>query len=97
MRTLLKVTVPVEAGNKAVRDGSMQQIIQATVERIRPEAVYFVEQGGERCGFFFFDLKDVTDIPTIGEPIFQALNARLELSPAMNPQDLQAGLGKLKM
>jgi hypothetical protein len=45
----------------------------------------------------FFDLKDVSDLPSIGEPIYQALNASLEYLPVMNPQELEAGLGKLKL
>jgi hypothetical protein len=97
MRTLMKVSVPVEAGNKAVRDGTIAQVIQATVERVKPEAVYFTEEQGQRCAFFVFDLKDPTDMPAISEPLYQALNASVTYSPVMTAQDLQVGLTKIKL
>ena len=42
----------------------------------------------------FFDLADPSDIPPIAEPLFQELNATVEFFPAMNGDDLGAGLGK---
>jgi hypothetical protein len=92
MRVLMKVSVPVESGNKAMKDGSMGKIIGDTVERIRPEAAYFGLEGGKRTAFFVFDLKNATDMPSIGEPILAALHANLEVTPVMTAQDLKAGL-----
>lgn len=97
MRMMLKVSIPNEAGNKAVKDGTIGKIIGQWSEQHKPEASYFVAQNGERCAYFFFDAKDATDIPSIAEPFFMGLNARIEAVPAMNPQDLKAGLDKLKM
>ena len=94
MRTMMKVTIPVEAGNKAIADGSMPRIIQDAVERIRPEAVYFVSENGKRTALFFFDLADSSQLPVISEPLFQ-LGADVQLTPAMNAQDLQKGLSSL--
>jgi len=92
MRTLMKVTVPVDAGSRAVKDGSLGKVIGDTMERIRPEAAYFSLEGGNRTAYFFFDLKDLTQLPSIGEPIFAALSATIEVFPVMNPTDLKAGL-----
>lgn len=97
MRMMLKVSIPTEAGNKAVKEGTIGKIIGQWTEQHKPEAAYFVAQNGERCGYFFLDVKDATDIPSIAEPFFMGLNARIEAVPAMNPQDLKAGLDKLKM
>jgi hypothetical protein len=42
-----------------------------------------------------FDLPDSSDIVPFAEPLFQGLNANVQISPAMNGDDLQNGLGKL--
>jgi hypothetical protein len=97
MRTMLRVTIPVEQGNKAIKDGSLAKAVQAFMEEHKPEAAYFLTQNGLRTGLFFFDLKDTTDIPRIAESMFHGLNAAIEMTPAMNAADLKAGLGKVKL
>ena len=96
MRTLLTVKTDMSASNKAVMDGSLANLIQSTMERIKPEAAYFCTQDGNRGCFMVFDLKDPSDISVIAEPLFQGLNAKLEFSPVMNVEDLQKGLSQLQ-
>lgn len=95
MRTLLKITVPVEAGNKALQDGSLPRLVHNTLEALHPEAAYFCTEAGQRAAFMVFDLKDPAEIPVIAEPLFLGLNAQVEFLPVMNAQDLQNGLTKL--
>jgi len=90
MRMLMKVSFPVEAGNRAIADGSLPKTIQSILEEQKPEAVYFVAEEGKRTGYLFLDLEDVSDLPGIAEPWFLAFNASIEATPAMNAQDLQA-------
>jgi len=97
MRMLMRVAIPNEGGNSAVKDGSIGKIIGAFLEQQHPEAAYFVAEGGERTGYFVLDVKDSSDIPSLSEPFFQGLNAAIEFTPAMNPQDLKTALGKLKL
>ncbi|MBO9732063.1 MAG: hypothetical protein J7623_25705 [Chitinophaga sp.] len=92
MRTLLKVTCPVEASNKAVADGTMVKIVKSVTEKFHPEATYFLPLDGCRTMLFVFDLKDSSDLPVIAEPFFSSLNAKLEFTPVMNAEDLQKGL-----
>ena len=40
MRTMLKVSIPVEPGNTAVKDGSLKKVIGESLERLKPEAAY---------------------------------------------------------
>ena len=96
MRTLLKATLEVTASNKAIMDGTLPKIMQATMEKIKPEASYFTAMDGCRSCIMVFDLKDPSEIPGIAEPFFLQLNAKVEFSPVMNADDLKKGLEALQ-
>jgi hypothetical protein len=93
----MRVTIPVEQGNKAIKDGSLPEIVQSVLQDLKPEAAYCSAVDGLRSGFIVFDLKDSSDLPRIAEPLFQGFNATVEFTPAMNADDLKAGLGKMKL
>jgi len=92
MRMLLKISIPAEQGNRALLDGSLPNTILSFVEKAKPEACYFLPHYGKRTGFFFFDLPEPGMIPSLTEGFFTALNAEVELSPAMSLDDLKRGL-----
>jgi hypothetical protein len=85
---LMKVTLPVEPFNSAVRDGSANAKMQKILGQLKPEAAYFVEFRGERCGILIVDLKEASQIPALAEPWFLTFNANVEIHPAMLPEDL---------
>jgi len=97
LRMMLRVTIPVEKGNAAIKDGSLARIIQSALQELKAEAAYFTAMDGMRTGLIFFDLPAASDIPRIAEPLFMGLDAALEFSPVMNADDLKAGLGKVKV
>ncbi len=88
MRFLIKISIPVEAGNAAAKKDSFK-VIRTILEQQKPEAAYFIADGGRRTGILIMDIKDTSDIPRIAEPWFLALNAGIEAMPAMVPDDLQ--------
>ena len=92
MRMLLKVQMDVEAGNRAIRDGSWGQAMERLMQDIQPEAAYFTAMDGKRTALIFFELKDPSQIPVVAEPLFMAVNASIDFSPAMTADDVQAGL-----
>jgi hypothetical protein len=95
MRTMIRITMPVEAGNKGIQEGTLQKTIMEALERLKPEAAYFLPDRGLRSALFVADLKDPSDIPGIVEPFFSKLNAAVELIPVMNAEDLKKGLAKI--
>jgi hypothetical protein len=92
MRMMLKIVIPTEIGNQAIKNGSLHKIFEATMSKLKPEAAYFVAENGLRSAMMFFDMKDASEIPVIAEPLFAGLNARLQLLPVMNADDLKKGL-----
>jgi hypothetical protein len=94
MRTLMKVSIPVLAGNKGVKEGILPKTVMAFVEKMKPETSFFTAEAGKRTAFFVFDLTDPTMIPSIAEPFFQNLEASIELVPVMNLAEMKAGVEK---
>lgn len=96
MRFLLKVNIPVEAGNAAAKAGKLGATIESILAELKPEAAYFTDTNGERTGLIFFDMQDVSQIPAIAEPWFLAFNAAVEIHPVMRPEDLAKAAGAIK-
>jgi hypothetical protein len=88
MRFLVKVNIPVEAGNRAAKAGTLGTTIQTILADLKPEAVYFTDDHGQRTAFLFLDMQDASQIPAIAEPWFLAFNASIEIHPVMLPEDL---------
>ena len=95
MRTILTFTVPVEAGNEAIKSGGLKRVTDSLIASLKPEAAYFYAKDGKRSGILVFDMKETSDIPSIAEPLFMELNAAVELCPCMDQADLQKALSKV--
>ncbi len=88
MRMLMNIIFPLEPFNSAVRDGTVGSKMQAILEQIKPEAVYFTEQHGQRGGVLVVDVKEASDVPALAEPWFLTFEADVEFRIAMTPGDL---------
>ena len=88
MRFLLKVEIPTDAGNAAIRDPEFGHKMQTVLKDIGAEAAYFTALEGYRGGYIVVDVKDASQIPSIAEPFFLWLNATVEFLPVMTPEDL---------
>jgi hypothetical protein len=92
MRMLLRVSIPVEAGNAAAKAGTLGSTVEQILADLKPEAAYFFADD-KRSGSIVFHMKNTSEIPAVAEPWFQAFNAKISFRPIMNPQDLgKAGL-----
>ena len=95
MRMMLRISMDVEAGNKAVSQGAIPKLLQLTNELIKPEASYFTADHGKRTAYFFFDMKESSVLPQIAEPWFTQTNAEIDCQPVMNTEELRIGLDRL--
>jgi hypothetical protein len=96
MRFLVKVNIPVESGNAAAKAGKLGSTIQSILADLKPEAVYFTDNNGQRAGYLFLDMQDASQIPAIAEPWFLAFNAAIEIHPVMTPDDLDKAGGGIE-
>lgn len=88
MRFLVKVSIPVETGNAAIKKDGLK-VIQRILEEQKPEAAHFIAEGGKRTGVLIVNMQDASELPGFAEPWFLALNAGIEATPAMVPEDLR--------
>lgn len=95
MRMLMKVVVDTDAGNEALRNGSLPKIVQTIVDQLHPEAAYFAPEDGKRAMFIVFDMTAASQLPAVTEPMFNGARARVTVTPCMNLDDLQEGLAHL--
>jgi hypothetical protein len=95
MRVMAKISMSVEGGNQAIKEGTIGTMMQRAAERWKPEAMYFTTFDGRRTAFMVFDMSDASDLPPFAEPFFRGLNADVQVSPVMNGDDLQKGLSQL--
>ncbi|HSI79710.1 MAG TPA: hypothetical protein VK919_03575 [Solirubrobacterales bacterium] len=91
---LMKVQVPTDTGNEAIKDGSLPEVIGSSLEALNAEAAYFIAEDGMRTALIFFEMGDSSDIPPAAEPFFIGLGASITLLPAMNVDEMRAGVGK---
>ena len=95
MRTMMKIKIDVEAGSRAVADGSIGRLMEQVLGPLQPEAAYFGPEDGMRTAWIVFDLQDPSQLPALTEPLFRELKATVQMIPVMNQEDLQKGLQQL--
>jgi hypothetical protein len=96
MRFAVRINIPNEEGNEAIRSGKMAETLSAFVQKWKPEAVYFYPSGGKRGATFYLNMDDASQMPVLVEPFFLGMNAEVEVTPAMNFDDLKKGLSALE-
>jgi hypothetical protein len=94
MRVMLTVEMDTEKANKSIAGGTLSQTMRSVFERVKPEAAFFGAKDGMRTGFIVFDLDEPSDIPTVAEPFFQELGAKVTFIPVMTFEEVKTGLEK---
>ncbi len=89
MRMLMNIKLPHQPFNAAVKDGSVGAKIGKILNAIKPEAVYFTEQNGQRGAILIVDVADASKVPVLAEPWFLLFQADVEFRIVMSPDDLK--------
>jgi len=95
MRMMLKAQMDTAAASKALQEGRMPTVMQSMMEKLKPEAAYFGPDDGKRTAWIIFQMDDPSQLPAISEPLFSEFNARVEVFPVMDRDDLEKGLSAL--
>ena len=92
MRFVVTAAIPVEKGNKMIKDPKFLKTLEEYINKIKAEASYFYEKNGMRTFTFIIDISNADEIPLIAEPLFQRYNANVEFHPAMIFTDLKKSI-----
>ncbi len=96
MRMMLTARFPTESFNALVRNGEAGPLMQSILAELKPEAVYFTDDCGERSAILIIDMAKASDLPKFVEPFFLKFDADCDLRVVMSPEDLvSAGLDEL--
>ena len=95
MRFIVEASFPLEPFNTYVRQGVAGQKIGDALGSIKPEVVYFTDNGVGRGAFMIVDLAAASEIPHVTEPLMLNFDASVHYRVAISPEDLQsAGLDR---
>jgi hypothetical protein len=95
MRILLNVEIDTAKGNELIKAGKMGEVMEGLVGKLKPEAAYFYARNGCRAQTFVVDVPDAASLPSLAEPFWAQLGARVEALPCMNAEELREGIGRL--
>jgi hypothetical protein len=95
MKFIIEVDSPLEPFNTYVRQGTAGEKIGEVLGAIKPEVMYFTDNGVGRGAMMIVDLDSAAQAPHVTEPLMLTFNASVHYRVAMSPEDLQsAGLEK---
>ena len=94
MRFLIRTRIPTEAGNKMVQDPNFMKNLEEYMNKVKPEAAYFMPIEGHRSAAFVVNMESNDEIPAVVEPLFQWMGANVDVIPVMNFEDLKKGISQ---
>jgi hypothetical protein len=93
MKFIVEVDLPLEPFNTYVRQGTAGEKIGEVLGAIKPEVIYFTDNGVGRGAVMIVDLDSASQAPHITEPWMLTFGASVHYRVAMSPEELQsAGL-----
>lgn len=92
MRFLIRAKIPADSGNKMIQDPDFLKKLEDYINKVKPEASYFMPIEGQRTGLFIVNLESNDQVPAVAEPLFQWWGANVDVIPIMNFDDLKRGL-----
>jgi hypothetical protein len=90
MKFIVEVAMPLEPFNTYVRNGTAGEKIGEVLGAVKPEVVYFTDNGVGRGALIIVELDSASQIPHVTEPFLLTFNASVHYRVAISPEDLQA-------
>jgi hypothetical protein len=91
MRFLIRARIPAESGNKMIQDPDFITKLEEYINKIKPEASYFMPVEGQRSMAYIVNIERNDQLPSTVEQLFQ-WGANVDVIPVMNFDDLKKGL-----
>ena len=66
------------------------------MNKVKPEAAYFMPIDVDRAMAFILNINNDYEVPSIVEPLFQEMGAKVEVFPVMNFDDLKKGISQMR-
>ena len=95
MRFLVRAQIPTKTGNKMIKNPRFLQELENYIHKVEAEAAYFFEASGDRTFAFIVNIESADMIPSIAEPLFQDIGAKVEFHPVMVFEDLKKAVEHL--
>ena len=95
MKFIVEVDFPLEPFSSYVRQGSAGEKIGEALGAIKPEVIYFTDNGPGRGALMIVELDSASQVPHVTEPLMLNFDASVHYRIAISPEDLQsAGLDR---
>jgi hypothetical protein len=93
MKLIVEVSFPLEPFNTYVREGTAGGKIGEVLGAIKPEVIYFTDNGVGRGAMMIIEVDSASQVPHVTEPLMLNFGASVHYRLAMAPEELQsAGL-----
>jgi hypothetical protein len=97
MRFLLKVRLPIESGNNALKDPKFGETLQTILKEIKAEAAYFLPIDGQRGMYIILNFDDPSGLASVGEKFWFWAKADIDIVPVMVAEDLMKAGPEIEM
>ena len=89
MRMMMKASFPIDAGNKGVTDGTLPETVMKFVETMKPEASYFIAEGGQRTAILVLE-RAPGNLAPLPRAVFSIIKRARSASPAESRSSVPA-------
>lgn len=96
MKYLIRVRLPVEAGNKALQDPKFGDKLQSILKEIKAKAAYFTPIEGQRGIYIVTNFDDASKLASISEKFWFFGKADVEFIPVMIIDDLKKAIPEIE-
>ena len=84
----MEVVIPVEKGNAAATEGSLNKVFDDFIAAAQPEGAFFCLRNGKRAALFIFEETQPGNLMAYNERLFAALNAEISIQPVLTHAEL---------